>query len=49
MARDLGGRSSGLEVEFRFYAQFTLQDGKVIRIYDHEEREAALEAAGLTG
>jgi ketosteroid isomerase-like protein len=43
------GRASGLEVEFRFYAQFTLQDGKVIRIYDHEEREAALEAAGLTG
>ena len=43
------GRASGLEVEFRFYAQFTLRDGKVIRIYDHEEREAALEAAGLTG
>ena len=43
------GRASGLEVEFRFYAQFTLRDGKVTRIYDHEEREAALEAAGLTG
>ena len=36
-------------VEFRLYAQFTLQDGEVVRIYHHEEREAALEAAGLTG
>ena len=42
------GRASGIEVEFRFYAHFTLKDGKVVRIYDHEERAPALEAAGLS-
>jgi ketosteroid isomerase-like protein len=43
------GRASGIDVNFRFYAQFTVRDGKVARIYDHEERQAALEAAGLSG
>jgi ketosteroid isomerase-like protein len=41
------GRASGIRVDFRFYAHYTLRDGKVIRIYDHEERASALEAAGL--
>jgi hypothetical protein len=35
-------------VEFRFYAQFTVQDGRILRIYDHEQRAPALEAAGLS-
>ncbi len=43
------GKSSGLEVDVRFYAQFEVRDGKVAYIYDHNEREAALEAAGLGG
>jgi ketosteroid isomerase-like protein len=41
------GKSSGVEVDVRFYAQFKVRDGKVAYIYDHEDREAALEAAGL--
>ncbi len=42
------GRASGINVDFRLYAQFTVQDNKVIRIYDHEQRVSALEAAGLS-
>jgi ketosteroid isomerase-like protein len=42
------GRASGLRVDFRFYAHYTVRDDKVIRIYDHEERASALEAAGLS-
>ena len=41
------GRGSGVEVEVRFYAQFKVRDGKVVYIYDHEDRAEALEAAGL--
>jgi ketosteroid isomerase-like protein len=41
------GKTSGVEVDVRFYAQIRVQDGKVVYIYDHEERAAALEAAGL--
>jgi ketosteroid isomerase-like protein len=42
------GRASGIDAEFRFYAQFTVQDDKILRIYDHEQRAPALEAAGLS-
>jgi hypothetical protein len=41
------GKSSGVEVDVRFYAQFKVRDSKVAYIYDHEDREAALEAVGL--
>jgi ketosteroid isomerase-like protein len=41
------GRGSGVEVDVRFYAQFKVRDGKVVYIYDHEDRAEALEAAGL--
>jgi ketosteroid isomerase-like protein len=41
------GKASGIEVDVRFYAQFTVRDGKVVYIFDHHERAAALEAAGL--
>ena len=41
------GRASGVEVDVRFYAQIKVRDGKIVYIYDHEDREAALEAAGL--
>jgi ketosteroid isomerase-like protein len=41
------GKASGVEVDVRFYAQIKVRDGKIIYIYDHEDREAALEAAGL--
>ena len=42
------GKASGINVDFRFYAQFTVRDDKVLRIYDHEKRASALEAAGLS-
>jgi ketosteroid isomerase-like protein len=42
------GKASGVEVDVRFYAQIKVRDGKVVYIYDHEDRVAALEAAGLS-
>jgi len=41
------GRGSGVESDIRFYAQFISQDGKVVYIYDHDDRTTALQAAGL--
>ena len=41
------GRSSGVEADVRFSAQFKVRDGKVAYVYDHGDRGAALEAAGL--
>jgi len=40
------GQGSGVEADVRFYAQFKLRDGKVAYPYDHDDRAAALEAAG---
>jgi hypothetical protein len=40
--------ASGVKVDLRFYAQIKVRDGKVVYIYDHEDRAAALEAAGLS-
>ena len=42
------GKGSGVEVELRFYAQIKVRDGKVAYIYDHEDRDQALKAAGLS-
>jgi ketosteroid isomerase-like protein len=42
------GKGSGVEVDLRFYVQIKVRDDKVAYIYDHEDREAALEAAGLS-
>jgi ketosteroid isomerase-like protein len=42
-------KASGVEVDVRFYAQFKVRDDKVVYIFDHEDRAAALEAAGLQG
>jgi ketosteroid isomerase-like protein len=41
------GAASGVEANVRFYAQIKVRDGKIIYIYDHEDRDDALEAAGL--
>jgi ketosteroid isomerase-like protein len=41
------GKASGVDVDVRFYAQVKVRDGKVAYIYDHEDRNRALEAAGL--
>lgn len=41
------GQGSGVAADVRFFAQFKVRDDKVAYIYDHEDREEALEAAGL--
>jgi ketosteroid isomerase-like protein len=41
------GRGSGVTTDVRFYAQLKSRDGKIAYIYDHEDKAAALEAAGL--
>jgi ketosteroid isomerase-like protein len=42
------GRTSGVNVDTRFYEVYTLRDGKVLRVDEYTEREEALEAAGLS-
>jgi ketosteroid isomerase-like protein len=42
------GSGSGAAVDVRFYAHFKVLNGKVIYIFDHEERAAAFRAAGLS-
>jgi len=42
------GRGSGVRVDVRFYAQMRVRDGRIAYIFDHEDRESALQAAGLT-
>ena len=41
------GKASGAAVDLRFYARFRIEDDKIIRIYDHDDRESALAAAGF--
>jgi ketosteroid isomerase-like protein len=41
------GRTSGADVDLRFYVHFRLRDDKVAYIRDYENRAVALEAAGL--
>jgi ketosteroid isomerase-like protein len=43
------GRASGVDVEDRLGAVWTLRDGKVVRVVWFPTREAALEAVGRTG
>jgi ketosteroid isomerase-like protein len=42
------GKISGAVVDVRFYAHIKLRDDKVVYIYDHADRAAALEAVGLS-
>jgi uncharacterized protein len=41
------GRASGVEVDDLFYEVFTVRNGRIVRMDEFTEREAALEAAGL--
>ena len=47
MRRDLRGKSSGVEVEYDLWVVVTFRDGKVTRAEWFEDRQGALEAAGL--
>jgi ketosteroid isomerase-like protein len=42
------GRTSGAEVDVRFYAHFKLRDEKVVYIHDYADRTEALQAVGLS-
>jgi ketosteroid isomerase-like protein len=41
------GRGSGVEVDVRLHGHFKVRDGKVVYLFEHEDRAAALQAAGL--
>jgi ketosteroid isomerase-like protein len=43
------GRGSGVEVEVRLYLHLRVRDGKVVYLYEHEDRADALKAIGLAG
>jgi ketosteroid isomerase-like protein len=50
VARHRGrGRSSGINVDARFYEVYTLRDSKIVSVEEFVERSAALEASGLEG
>ena len=42
------GKMSGVEVDLRVYQHFKLRDGKIVYVYEYEDRGEALEAAGLS-
>ena len=42
------GKGSGVEVDRRFYMHWKLRDGKMVYLYEYEDRDEALEAAGLS-
>jgi ketosteroid isomerase-like protein len=42
------GRASGIPVDARLYEVYTLSDGKIVRIDEFTDRNAAFQAAGLS-
>jgi hypothetical protein len=42
------GKASGVEVNLRVHYQFKVRDDKVVYLYEHEDRQEALAAAGLS-
>ena len=42
------GKISGVKTDVRLYLQFKVRDGKVAYLFEHTDRAAALEAAGLS-
>jgi ketosteroid isomerase-like protein len=41
------GKISGVKVDLRVYMHYKLSDGKIVYVYEYEDRREALEAAGL--
>jgi ketosteroid isomerase-like protein len=41
------GKMSGVEVDLRVYMHYKLRDGKIVYVYEYDDRGEALEAAGL--
>jgi len=42
------GKTSGAEVEVRLHMHFKVRDGKIVYLFEHTDRAAALEAAGIS-
>jgi ketosteroid isomerase-like protein len=42
------GKTSGVRVEVRLYGHFKVRDGKVVYVYEYQDRSEALKAAGLS-
>jgi ketosteroid isomerase-like protein len=42
------GKTSGVEVDTRLHLHFKIRDGKIVYLFEHTDRAAALEAAGMT-
>ena len=42
------GKVSGVEVDVRLHLHFKVRDGKVVYVFEYEDKAAALEAAGLS-
>src|SRR5438046_1505630 len=43
------GKVSGVGVDLHIYVHFKVRDGKVVYIYEYQDRSAALKAVGLEG
>ena len=41
------GKASGVEVDLRFYMHWKLRDGKIVYLYEYDDRDEALAAAGI--
>jgi ketosteroid isomerase-like protein len=41
------GQASGVEVDVRLHGHFKVRDDKIVYVFEHEDRAAALEAVGL--
>jgi hypothetical protein len=41
------GEGSGIDVDVRLYGHFKVRDGKVAYLFEHQDRDEALRAAGL--
>ena len=41
------GKTSGVEVDTRLHLHFKVRDDKIVYLFEHADRAAALEAAGL--
>ena len=42
------GKGSGVPTDQQVYSVITIRDGRILRIEDHLDRDAALEAAGMS-
>jgi ketosteroid isomerase-like protein len=42
------GKASGVEVDVRLHLHFKVRDEKIVYVFEHEDKAAALEAVGLS-